>query len=218
MKPGISIILCCHNSEKRLPEVLESLSFQKGINDLRWEILVVNNASTDNTVRVAEEYRDKYLLPVKILNEPQAGLSFARMTGIKASVYSFICYVDDDNRLDENYISTAYRLMTNHEEIGLVGGCGSPVFESEPPFWFDKFQRAYAVGPQGEKAGYMTGEIKTLYGAGVTLRKSAWLKMESNGFTYHVTGRKGKSLSSGEDSELCYAIQLSGYKLWYDPH
>jgi GT2 family glycosyltransferase len=106
--------------------------------------------------------------------------------------------------------------MINHPDIGLCGGRSAAVFESEPPAWFDDFQNAYAVGPQGTSSGYLDKDINRLYGAGMTLRKSAWDHLEKNGFTYKLTGRKGKKLSSGEDTELCLALQLAGYRLWYE--
>ncbi len=217
MEPGVSIILCCHNSEKRLPKVLDCLNNQKNISDISWEILLVDNASTDGTVEIAKRYSTACKLPIRILPESRIGLSFARMTGINASRYDIICYVDDDNWLNDQYIASVYQIMMTHSDVGLCGGYGIAAFENDPPAWFNNFQEAYAVGPQGKEAGYLPGNCSLIYGAGLTLRKSAWLKLENNGFNYILTGRKGKSLSSGEDSELCLAIQLAGYKIWYDP-
>jgi GT2 family glycosyltransferase len=101
--------------------------------------------------------------------------------------------------------------------VGLCGGWGTAILETEPPEWFDEFKSAYAVGPQAKTPGYMPNSINRLYGAGMVLRKDAWDYLENNGFTYKLSGRKGKALSSGEDSELAFALQLAGYKLWYEP-
>lgn len=217
MNTGVSVIICCHNSENRLPKVLDALSNQEGMDQLRWEIIIVDNASTDDTQGTVKEYLERHPLPIKVISEPKPGLSFARHAGMKSSQYEFVCFVDDDNWIHERYIATVHEILVRHHDVGLCGGRGIPVFETTPPDWFETFQNAYAVGPQWSSSGYMTDEINRLYGAGMTLRKSAWHMLESNGFSYHLTGRKGKSLSSGEDSELSVALQLAGYRLWYEP-
>jgi glycosyltransferase involved in cell wall biosynthesis len=218
MKAGISVIICCHNSKNRLPKVFDCLEKQKDLQDIQWEILIIDNASTDNTAGYVEEYSRNHNLLIVLLQEPRMGLSYARKTGIDAASFELICYIDDDNWVNEKYISAIYHLMMNKSDIGLCGGQGIPAFESTPPWWFESFQNAYAVGPQGNNlSGYMTEETNHLYGAGMTIRKSAWLHLQKNGFSYKLTGRKGEALSSGEDSELSFALQLAGYKLWYEP-
>jgi glycosyltransferase involved in cell wall biosynthesis len=217
MNTGVSVIICCHNSEDRLPKVLESLGKQADVDQLRWEIIIVDNASTDNTRGIIKKYLEEHPLPVKVVSEPEPGLSYARGTGMKAAQYDFICFVDDDNWIHERYIAKVHEILVRHADVGLCGGRGIPAFETTAPDWFETFQNAYAVGPQWTSSGYMTDEINRLYGAGMTLRRSAWHALESNGFSYHLTGRKGKSLSSGEDSELSVALQLAGYRLWYEP-
>lgn len=218
MEAGISVIICCHNSVNRLPKVFESLEKQQDLNDIKWEILIVDNSSSDNTFNYVREYATTHDLPIQLMSEPKMGLSYARKTGIDVARYEFICYIDDDNWVSENYISTIYRIMLNNPEIGLCGGQGIPAFDSTPPWWFESFQDAYAVGPQGNnQSGFLMEYPGHLYGAGMTLRKSAWLHLQHHGFSYKLTGRKGKALSSGEDSELSFALQLAGYRLWYEP-
>jgi hypothetical protein len=51
----------------------------------------------------------------------------------------------------------------------------------------------------------------------MNLRQSAWRQLVSQGFRYLLVGRQGSALSSGEDTELCCALILSGWKLWYEP-
>jgi len=55
-----------------------------------------------------------------------------------------------------------------------------------------------------------------LYGAGMFLRKEVYENLKKNGFKNYLTGHKGTGLLSGEDAEICYAIIISGYKIWYD--
>jgi hypothetical protein len=76
---------------------------------------------------------------------------------------------------------------------------------------------AYAVGPQ---AGHFRGNksLSRLYGAGLTVRKSALDELNARGFSPMLSGRVGTALSAGDDSELCYALALAGWDLDYDRH
>ena len=56
-----------------------------------------------------------------------------------------------------------------------------------------------------------------LWGAGLCLRKTAWATLAENKFDFLLSDRSGESLSSGGDAELCYALRLSGWRLWYEP-
>jgi len=217
IKLGISVIICTHNGGSRLQKVFLHLEKQKDLDDIHWEIIVVDNASNDNTVQVVTSYIKKTNLPLKLTDENKKGLSNARRKGINISKYEYICFIDDDNWISPGFISSAYKIMSNHSDVGMCGGLGIADFESEAPVWYSDYQSAFAVGPQSETAGYIMKDAGYLYGAGCTLRRSAWNKLIINGFNYMLSGRKGTGLDSGEDMELCFALQLAGYKLWYDP-
>src|SRR5205807_2205897 len=78
---------------------------------------------------------------------------------------------------------------------------------------FQTFNEKYAVGPRQGKPG----DVPLLCGAGLTVRKSALLELEKNGFQTRLVGRQGTALMSNEDSELCLALSLAGWRLWYEP-
>ena len=152
-----------------------------------------------------------------IVKEKRTGLSFARQCGIITSQYNMLCFIDDDNWVNKNWIQTAYLLMKTYPEIGACGGSSEPVFEIPPPFWFDWFETSYAVGTQGETCGEVDWRRNFLWGAGLIVRKKALLDLNSNGFKPWLKGRQGEQLMSGEDSELCFALRLAKWTLWYCP-
>jgi len=217
IKKGISVVICSYNSEHRIKRVLGCLSAQQNCDDIEWEVIMVDNASKDNTAKVAKELWKRNEIPFKVISEPNPGLSNARRTGINNSKFSFISFIDDDNWVCENWIETTYEIMVKNPNVGICGGLGEPVFENSPPVWFKEIQHAYAVGPQQDKEGILSSEIQFLYGAGITIRKEAWNRLMSKNFKFLLTGRKGKSLSSGEDYELCLALKFAGYSLYYSP-
>ena len=175
-KPGISIVICCYNSGQIIGKTLGYLSDQEISTGFTIEVILVDNASSDNTLEVAE--KSWTTLPAsqnpsftfRIVSEPRPGLSYARFKGSKEATYPYILFCDDDNFLATDYCATAYEIMYSDPVIGACGGCGKPVYEGEMPEWFKSLQISYAWGPQSDKEGYT--KSYTLYGAGLVIRRS----------------------------------------------
>jgi len=207
------VVVCCYNSEDRIGKVLEYLIDQDVDASVNWEIIVVDNASTDNTAELARSSWTRKDAPLRVIFEPNPGLSNARNKGLKEAAYSVVSFIDDDNWVEKHWIQKVFNWFGANEKIGLLGAHGEAVIEGNIPFWFEEKQRSYAVGPQFIKTGIQN---KALYGAGLSIRKKVWDELVINGFKFILSGRKGKSLTSGEDSELCLAVLLAGYELFYD--
>jgi glycosyltransferase involved in cell wall biosynthesis len=214
---GISVIICCYNSAKRLPETLRYLSSQ-AINDwLKWEIIIVDNASTDNTSFVAEEILAPLALPnfsFQIVSEQKPGLSFARYHGVQTAKYHLIVFCDDDNWLDKNYLQHAFTIMESDKTIGALGGQSYVVSDGAIPEWFEEYQEGYAVGKQGDQTGYVT-QRGYVWGAGLVTRKELFLTTINEELPSLLTDRKGTELTSGGDNEYCQRLILLGYQLYY---
>ncbi|WP_338875457.1 glycosyltransferase [Spirosoma sp. SC4-14] len=218
MKKGVSVVICCYNSASRLPETLGHLRNQRVPTDLNWEVVLVDNNSSDNTAQAAHQLWDSYLtdIPLRVVNEPNQGLIHARMTGVREARYEYLIFCDDDNWLCNSYITDSYRIMESNDLIGACGGRGAPVFGGEKPTFFDGCVHGYALGPQGRAEGQVIGN--TLYGAGLVVRRSVILRVLDSGFQTRLSGRSGKSLSAGDDGELTTLIKILGYQLWYSPY
>lgn len=218
---GISVIICCYNSERVIDRCLKHIFNQKVSSDFAWEIIVVNNNSSDSTLPFAYEAEKKYnVRKVKftVVDELQPGLIHARKKGRDTSSYEYLLFTDDDNFLNENYVETAYGIMEGNQQIGIAGGFGIAEFENKNKTleWFENHKLSYAVGAQANNSS-VAKETNIVYGAGIVIRKSVWLKIEQLGFKNLLFGRKGKKLFAGEDTELCFAFRLAGYKVYYDP-
>jgi glycosyltransferase involved in cell wall biosynthesis len=221
MSQGVSIIVCCYNSADRIAPTLEHLFKQKVNPGLNWEIIVVNNNSTDNTTEVVKSLFEKNtnLSPKLILvEEKMPGLSFARNKGVACATYDIILFCDDDNHLADDYLELGYSIMTQNSNIGVLGGIGIPLFESPKPFWFDHFSVNYATGkPYNPLQGiHRKKNPNWAYGAGIFILKELYAKFESLKLTSISIGRTGNNLSSGEDYELFYWTYILGYKITYD--
>ncbi|MCB2379726.1 glycosyltransferase family 2 protein [Hymenobacter sp. BT635] len=216
---GITVLICTHNGAKRLPDTLRYVAAQQVSSTVDWEVLLISNASSDNTVEVAQSLQHtlNFQVPFRVLEEPVSGKENALIRGFNDAAYENIVIIDDDNWIAPNYLTLVDEIMSAHPEIGVLGGHAEGMFEIPAPDWFETFQAVYAVGPQnGGKSGPLPAHEGYLYGAGSVVRKSAWLKLLAHGFQFTTSTKRGKIIVSGEDVELGDAMQLAGYKLWYD--
>lgn len=221
MQNGISVIVCCFNSSSRLQPTLEHLYQQKKIPVESWEVIVVDNASSDDTAVRAATIWESFASrkpAFKIISEPKAGLSAARDKGIQESGFKFVLFCDDDNWLNETYLADALAIMNGCPGIGALGGKGLPVFEGkEPPHFWKNQYHVLAVGSQWHTAGDITEDRGVLYGAGLVLNKEAYnVLIEKFNFDFQVSDRIGDSLASSGDHELCLALKRIGYKIYYN--
>lgn len=218
VRNGVSVVICCHNSAERLPVTLRHLSVQEHTNYIPWEVIVVDNASTDGTGSVAEaNWPAGSPTPLRVVSEPVVGLAHARRRGFAKSTYEFVSFVDDDNWVCSDWVFRVAEVMSLHPDAGACGGEIEPAFEVAPPTWFDRYKENYAIGAQAEAGGDVTDDRGYLWGAGLTIRKSAYQGLLAGGFSSILTGREGGTLAAGEDAELCLALRLAGWRLWYDP-
>lgn len=218
MPISVSFVLCCHNSAGRLPETLRHLAAVVSPPAVVWEVVVVDNASTDGTADLAGQlWRNLGApAPLRVESEPELGLSFARWRGIRTARHEIVSFIDDDNWVSPGWLSVLNEIFTAHPDFGAAGGIGVPVFETKEPEWFRAIQNSYACGPQGPCSGEVPHRRGYLYGAGLSIRRQALSELEASGFRPKLVGRQGATLLAGEDGEICFALTLAGCRLWYD--
>ena len=89
--PGLSVCICTHNGARRLPAVFDCLAAQTAPAAL-WELLVIDNASTDDTAAVATAQLDPFGSRARVVSEPEPGLMFARRRAALAARGEIICF------------------------------------------------------------------------------------------------------------------------------
>lgn len=217
MIEGVSVVICCYNSSARLPETLRHLSLQMLSKGRPWEVVVVDNASRDDSALAASEWWQKLgqPAPMTIVCEPTPGLSAARRAGISAARYEYLVLCDDDNWLAPDYLEKVYANLSSDPLIGCLGGKNLPQAATRLPEWFESVCEMYAVGSQGISSGDVSAR-RFVFGAGMALRKSVWNGLILKGYQSFLSDRTGKSLSSGGDAEICAWHLLEGLRLQYD--
>jgi glycosyltransferase involved in cell wall biosynthesis len=214
---GISVIICCYNSQSRIVDTLKYLVNQQDIS-FPWEIIIVDNACKDNTVAVAQEYMSQHAsIDYSIISEPTPGLSHARHRGVSYSKYAYVLFCDDDNWLSENYLSNVYGDFQTLPDVYIIGGKGIARFEQICPTWFDMYQTNFACGEIEESDADQTiVYANEVYGAGMAVRKEFFSLLTKIGFTSILSDRTGNDLISGGDTEFCFVARMMGLQLVYD--
>ena len=216
----ISVVMCCHNSEKRIETTLQYLSQQKLTSeDCRFEIILVDNNCKDNTVGVAkkmwEPYQEKY--PLHVVYEQNPGKSNALIAGYNAANYEIILLCDDDNWLCPNYFEITLSLFNQYPNIGMLGGYGSEAKFGDgviEPIWFKEMSGAYFVGKFIDSSGFLPPTHFNIWGAGSVIRKTMWNYLISSGFHFKNSLQAGKA--QAEDAELARVITITGHQLYFD--
>jgi glycosyltransferase involved in cell wall biosynthesis len=180
-----------------------------------WEVLLVDNGSTDGTALVARSCWTNAPAPLRIVNERRPGVRYARERGLIEANYAFIGFVDDDNWVACDWVRTAYEIISSDPCLGALGSIRTPVCEVSPPSWFVKFHSTYAILTDCEFTRIQE-PLQYLPTAGLCIRRAAWEKLIQNGFRLRLTGSIGKSSHGGEDVEITKALLLSGWRMRID--
>lgn len=132
--PLVSVIICTRNRSASLARTLRSLVRAAAHVHDPWELLIVDNGSTDDTSATVASFSGQ--LPVRRVPEPKAGLSNARNAGVRESQGEFVLWTDDDVLVDEQWLNAWFRAFRDHPGEALFGGRSEPVYEPPEQAWF----------------------------------------------------------------------------------
>ena len=131
-----TLLIATYNRAALLDETLTSIRALKVRSARRWEVLIVDNNSTDGTRAVVERQSRDFPVPLRYLFESRQGRSSALNAGIAASRSSVIAMTDDDVRVEEGWLEAACDAL-DEPSISYAGGPVVPIWESPPPAWLD---------------------------------------------------------------------------------
>jgi len=130
------VISTCNRAELLRPCLRAVLASRTSAS---FEVIVVDNASTDETRAVVQEFtREPGPVPVQYVWEPRQGVSYGRNAGIARASAGVIALTDDDIQVSPDWIEQLWRVLHAHPEIDCVGGPILPLWSGEPPSWLDK--------------------------------------------------------------------------------
>lgn len=210
----ISVVVCTYNRELYLPKMLDSVAKQN-CDSTAFEIVLVNNKSTDNTEEICLKFKEKNKkVNFNYFLETNQGLSYARNRGIKESNGDFIVFVDDDAFLDENYIKELRNyLNTVPKNLGF-GGKILPFLECELPNWMSKYLSSLmSIIDLGKDVTFFKGS-KYPIGANMGVSRTV---IDKIGMFNESLGRTGTSMLGGEEKDFFFRIKEAGFPIYYFP-
>ncbi|MDQ3683434.1 MAG: glycosyltransferase, partial [Bacteroidota bacterium] len=191
--PFISVVVCSYNGSATIRDTMEGL--QK-LDYPNFEVVVVNDGSTDNLVEIIKEY------PVRLYTTSNKGLSSARNTGMYKARGEILAYIDDDAYPDPHwlhYLAYAY-MNTTHAAMGGPNICPD---EDGP------IATCVANAPGGPVHVLVTDEIaEHIPGCNLSVRRNVLMKIGGFDPVYR---------SAGDDVDVCWRIQEEGYTIGYHP-
>ncbi|BAZ51232.1 glycosyl transferase family protein [Nostoc sp. NIES-4103] len=213
-----TVVIPTYNGESRLSKVLERLQTQTGVEQLNWEILVVDNNSSDNTAKLIQNYQANWSnhAPLRYCFEGKQGLAFARSKGIREAKGEFVGFLDDDNLPAPTWVKSAYKFGKENPKAGAYGSQIHGLFEVEPPENLKQIIFYLAINERGSQPLLYEPQKKGFPpGAGLVVRRQVWQDhVPQNLF---LVGRVGSSMLAGEDSEALSYIHKAGWEIWYSP-
>jgi glycosyltransferase involved in cell wall biosynthesis len=204
-------VVCTRNRASDLTDVLAGLQSQRVHPELRWEIIVVDNGSTDDTTTVVKDYAQRAPVEVRCIREREPGLSGARNRGWRESEADVVAFLDDDCVPDPVWLQSLVDAY-DAPEVASVGGRLFPLIDPDER---EKIDAAW-LSVYTFDAGDSPRDIEILTGANMSFRRRV---LERTGGFDEQLGRIGQCLLAGDENDLCRAIRRegAGWRILYQP-
>ena len=211
----ISVIICTYNRDKYIYDSLRSI-VENDYPSTKYEIVLVNNNSTDNTESECRRFETDYpQAGFHYFTETNQGLSFARNRGILEAKGEVLIFIDDDAFIEKNYLSKLERLLSKNPEIKAFGGKVTPVFESGmTPEWLSYW--LYPIISGVDKGNKISAFKRKSYPVGANM--GFYRNCLESGISFNTKlGRTKKNLIGGEEKELFNSLRKNGIQIFYFP-
>ena len=210
---AVSIAICTFNRSHLLRGALDSV-LDQSVCPLSFEILVIDNGSSDDTRCVVDDYRDRHP-GIRYCLEPQPGIAHARNRAAKEAWGVYLAFLDDDARAERNWLASLLEAVsTVTPQPACVVGPVLLEWEGGRPSWFpsklEPLLCSYDLGSEG----HFMGPDGYLLTTNVLMRRAVLLDL--GGFCTYLGRERGK-LIGGEDNDMYQRIVGAGYGIYYTP-
>ncbi|HKV51100.1 MAG TPA: glycosyltransferase [Gemmatimonadaceae bacterium] len=199
----VSVIVCTRNRSDALARLLDRLEQLVVPAGVRWELIVVDNGSTDGTAALLASW--PRTLPMRVLNEVTPGLSRARNAGLAAASGGLLLFTDDDCLPDPQWLAAIRDEFARAPSLGVLGGRVE---------LFDQRDQPTTTRTSRER-GQITGafNLDSIIGCNLALRPSALAA--AGPFDIALGG--GTGAGAGEDVDFVYRALRAGLRIEYSP-
>lgn len=206
----VSVIIPTYNRAKMLDWTIESFIKQNYPKD-KYELIVSDNNSDDNTKVVVTEWQAKSSVPIKYLFEPHQGVHYARNSAAKIAKGDILYFTDDDMVADKDLLKNLVKVFSMGYNVASATGKVLPKWETEPPKWILKYCNNYwlSLNDRAEKLIIAPFDIGVLSCHQAIMREAFF---KSGGFNPENTA--GEWIGDGETG-LNIKIKELGYNFAY---
>jgi GT2 family glycosyltransferase len=191
--PRVSVVVCTYNGERTIRDTLEALA---RLDYPDYEVIVVNDGSTDGTESLVREY------DVRLISTENQGLSCARNVGLEAATGTIVAYTDDDAYPDPQWLKYLARAFSRSDHVG-IGGPNIMPPEDGP------IAECVANSPGGPSHVLLCDEeAEHIPGCNMAFRRSALRA---------VGGFDPQFRTAGDDVDICWRLQQQGWTLGFHP-
>jgi glycosyltransferase involved in cell wall biosynthesis len=212
-----TVLICTYNRADRLAETLDSLALTRAPG-LHWDVIVVDNNSTDHTAAVVKTRVRSYPVALRYLFEPTQGKSPALNTGLAATGATIIAFTDDDVRIGAEWLERGCAPLLDDPSIHYTGGPVLPIWERPCPPWLDTRRSdlwgTLAILNYGPEPFIFEERQRVPLGANMAVRRE--LIDRIGGFD-PALGRRGASLLGQEQAEFFCRSRATGARGLYVP-
>ena len=215
-----TVIICTYNRSHNLPGCIDYLACQQGAEGFDWEVLIVDNNSSDNTREVVEELVRMSRIKLRYTFEPQQGLNHARNRGIEESDSRYFCYVDDDILVDSNWLAALYEALESKDADAVGGRIHLDPEIRLPPWITPEVQGFLGYQDYGDEPFMMDGKTQYPYGGNMSINRRVVNRI---GMFNPKLGRKGEGRSrnelfKGAETDYFHRLAATGdARIFYEP-
>jgi glycosyltransferase involved in cell wall biosynthesis len=210
----ISVVVCTYNRCESLKQTIKSLAEQSFPKD-RYEIVVIDNNSTDNTKASVEDLMAG-IPNLRYAHEQEQGHNPSRNRGIKEASGEIVAFTDDDVEAEHNWVRELVRAFERFPDVVAVGGRTIPVFLRGRPNWLsDNLLYHHGDTQFGSETRSLTFPEHP-FGLNMAFKKTCFY--EVGFFTPKLGRKKTENLLSDDEKELFYRISKADLKTAYTPH
>jgi glycosyltransferase involved in cell wall biosynthesis len=204
-----------YNRGELLVDAVRSVLAQHPAITPAFELIVVDNNSTDATREIVLERFARLDGRVRYVFEPQQGLSYGRNAGIRAARAPLIAFIDDDLCAQPDWVAAMARAFCEHPEADVVGGRVLPLWPTDPPAWLTRDHWApLALVDHGEAPIVVTMEHPICLVAAGACRREVF---DAAGLFATDFQRVKDGIGSLEDHDFLLRVLRTGRKGVYDP-
>ena len=218
MPPTATVLICTYNRARTLAETLDSLARMIVPPGVTWDVLVVDNNSSDDTAAIVRERQAGFPVPLHYLHESRQGRSPALNTGLAAGRSTFVVFTDDDVVVEPGWLHAAIAPMLADATMDYSGGPVSPIWGAPCPRWLDRHRGdlwgAIAILDYGPSAFVFEERRRVPLGANMAVRRTL---IDAVGGFDPTLGRTATSLLGQEVPEFFCRTQAHGARGVYAP-